>query len=86
MLQDELPENEAEHAKCMKRVTHICMDRPLPSDQLIKGKEYIQPQYVVDCINNLFLLPTKAYMPGLPAPAHLSPFVDNVAEGYIPDR
>ena len=41
---------------------------------------------MVDCVNNLFLLPTKPYKPGTPAPAHLSPFVDNVAEGYIPDR
>ena len=68
----------------MKKVTHVCMDRPLNSPE--KSKEYVQPQYILDCINNLFLLPTKPYVPGIPAPAHLSPFVDNTETGYIPDR
>jgi hypothetical protein len=86
-MQDELPDDEKEHAKVMKTVTHFCLDRPLPAGQTKeKGVEYVQPQYIIDSINNLFLLPTKVYLPGIPAPAHLSPFVDNVAEGYIPDR
>jgi len=38
------------------------MDRPVTS--LEKGKEYVSPQYIVDSINNLFLLPTKPYLPG----------------------
>ncbi len=63
ILQDELPEDEDETAKIMKRVTHICLDRPVGSND--KSKEYVQPQYIVDSINNLFLLPTKAYMPGV---------------------
>ena len=50
------------------------------------GKEYVQPQYILDSINSLFLLPTKPYVPGIPAPAHLSPFIDNTEAGYIPDR
>ena len=41
---------------------------------------------MIDSINNLFLLPTKPYAPGIAAPAHLSPFVDNEQEGYLPDR
>ena len=87
ILQDEMPDDEKEHAKIMKKITHFCMDRPLSEDQKNeKGKEYVQPQYIIDSINNLFLLPTKPYTPGVPAPAHLSPFVDNAAEGYIPDR
>lgn len=64
------------------------MDRPV-SDSLInknKNKEYIQPQYIVDCVNNLHLLPTSQYRPGIPPPPHLSPFIDNQAEGYIPMR
>ena len=60
------------------------MDRPIKSTE--KGKEYIQPQYILDSVNNLFLLPTKPYIPGVPAPAHLSPFIDNAEAGYIPDR
>lgn len=60
------------------------MDRIAASKE--KGKEYVQPQYIVDCLNNLFLLPTKPYLPGQPAPPHLSPFVDNEAQAYIPDR
>jgi len=86
ILQDDLPDDEDEAAKVMKRVTHVCMDRPLPVGTEDKSKEYVQPQYVVDSINNLFLLPTKPYMPGVAAPAHLSPFVDNEQEGYMPDR
>ena len=68
----------------MKKVTHMCMDRPTKSTE--KGREYVQPQYILDSINNLFLLPTKPYMPGVPAPAHLSPFIDDAETGYIPDR
>ena len=60
------------------------MDRPAKATE--KGREYVQPQYILDSINNLFLLPTKPYMPGVPAPAHLSPFIDDAETGYIPDR
>ena len=85
-MQDELPEDEAEAEQVMKRVTHVCMDRPVPAGSIDKSKEYVQPQYIVDSVNNLFLLPTKPYMPGVAAPAHLSPFIDNEQEGYMPER
>jgi len=65
VLQDDLPEDPKESAKIMKRITHVCMDRPLPAGKEDKSKEYIQPQYIVDSINNLFLLPTKPYGPGI---------------------
>jgi len=80
--------DEAESAKLLKKVTHIVMDRPLPPSKAaqFKTKEVVQPQYLVDALNNLLLLPTRPYKPGVPAPSHLSPFVDNQSSGYIPDR
>ena len=81
------------------RITHHIIDRPVPVEggtsalvpagQDLPGKRaYIQPQWVVDCINQKKLLPTEAYAPGETLPPHLSPFVDEqrVREqgGYIP--
>lgn len=37
-------------------------------------------------MNNLVLLPTSQYRPGVPPPAHLSPFIDGQKEGYMPQR
>lgn len=61
------------------------MDRPVPA-KLRPNVEYVQPQYLADCANNLHLLPTAPYKPGIPPPAHLSPFVDGTKEGYMPTR
>jgi pescadillo protein len=76
-----------------KKVTHVVMDRPLGPGQQTKpenkSKEFIQPQYLVDSLNNLILLPTRPYKPGLAAPPHLSPFgveSDGTQRGYMPDR
>lgn len=78
LTQDDVDENSS------LKYTHHVIDRPLKHKQA--NIEYVQPQYVVDCLNNLFLLPTGQYAPGAALPAHLSPFIDNEKEGYVPDR
>ena len=66
-------------------VTHHVCDRPLSKDQMKPQREYVQPQWVVDCANWRVLIPTAEYAPGAPPPPHLSPFVDADDEGYTPD-
>ncbi|PWA57822.1 pescadillo-related protein [Artemisia annua] len=59
------------------------VDRPTQSHKFI-SKEYIQPQWVFNCINARIILPTEYYMVGKVLPPHLSPFVDDEAVGYAP--
>jgi pescadillo len=61
------------------------MDRPLVG-KINTKREYVQPQWIVDSLNNLHLLPTHSYKPGNAPPPHLSPFVDDEKEGYVPNR
>lgn len=68
-------------------ITHHIVDRPnlLPSyEALPKSREFIQPQWLLDCSNFLFLLPIAKYAAGSTLPPHLSPWVDNEEEGYTP--
>lgn len=67
------------------KVTHHVIDRPI-TGKLDSTRDYVQPQWIADSLNNLFLLPSQSYRPGVPPPPHLSPFVDNAKEGYIPTR
>ncbi|KAL6007118.1 hypothetical protein ACLOJK_032614 [Asimina triloba] len=65
-------------------ITHQIVDRPTQG-HIFLSREYIQPQWVYDCVNARIILPTDAYMVGRVPPPHLSPFVDNEAEGYMPE-
>ncbi|KAK4046810.1 mRNA-binding ribosome synthesis protein nop7 [Microbotryomycetes sp. JL201] len=74
------------------RITHHVVDRPVVPGQAPRShpgkRAYIQPQWVVDCVNKRTLLPTDEYAPGAALPPHLSPFVDEDAVrergGYVP--
>lgn len=68
-------------------ITHHIVDRPqLPKsyENLPKSREYIQPQWILDCANFRFLLPISKYAVGATLPPHLSPWVDDEEEGYKP--
>lgn len=68
-------------------ITHHVADRPcLPAayrERLPKNREYVQPQYVLDCANFEFLLPVRRYAAAsgeggkaVALPPHLSPWTD----------
>ncbi|TKV91896.1 hypothetical protein SEVIR_9G127400v4 [Setaria viridis] len=65
-------------------ITHQIVDRPTQSHVFLT-REYVQPQWIFDCVNARIILPTEGYIVGRVPPPHLSPFVDNDAEGYIPE-
>ena len=68
-------------------ITHHVVDSPklLPSyGALPKSREYIQPQWVLDSANFNFILPIQKYGVGHELPPHLSPWVDDNEEGYVP--
>ncbi|ESL06257.1 hypothetical protein TRSC58_06071 [Trypanosoma rangeli SC58] len=66
-------------------ITHFVVDRPaLPSGfERVDRIEYVQPQYLFDCLNARMLLPSNGYRLGEELPPHVSPFtvaITNSAE------
>ncbi|GFP85962.1 pescadillo homolog [Phtheirospermum japonicum] len=73
------PFDESDHS-----ITHQVVDRSTQGRKFL-SREYVQPQWVYDCINTRIILPTEKYIVGCVPPPHLSPFVDNEAEGHVPE-
>lgn len=64
-------------------ITHHIVDRPQMGKQYI-SRDYVQPQFVFDSVNQKRLLATNKYFIGAVLPPHLSPFVDPNRDVYIP--
>lgn len=66
-------------------ITHQIVDRGTePADRRLE-REYVQPQWVFDCVNARILLPVDLYAPTAKLPPHLSPFTTYGPDSYIPD-
>ncbi|KAJ2994782.1 mRNA-binding ribosome synthesis protein nop7 [Globomyces sp. JEL0801] len=69
------------------KITHHITDRPpVKNATLIEGREYLQPQWIYDCINASHLVKTNNYHPGEKLNPHLSPFVKPGEDDYSPDE
>jgi len=66
-------------------ITHQIVDRDAQKHQYL-SRSYVQPQWIFDSINEQRLLDCREYAPSSKLPPHLSPFVDDEMEGYIPKR
>ena len=72
-------------------ITHVIIDRPsteineTPSQRdLRRRRKYVQPQWIIDCINASKILLEEPYAQGKALPPHLSPFGEY--EGaYVPE-
>ena len=51
---------------------------------LLVPRSYVQPQWVFDSVNRRKLLPVDDYASGEVLPPHLSPFVEEGADDYMP--
>ncbi len=60
------------------------MDRPSQGHKFL-SRQYVQPQWVFDSANFRVLAKAELYAVGMVPPPHLSPFVQNEQEGYVPD-
>ncbi|KAK7293423.1 hypothetical protein RJT34_16288 [Clitoria ternatea] len=66
-------------------ISHQIVDRESQGHRFL-SREYVQPQWVYDCVNARIILPTENYLVGRTPPPHLSPFINYDEEGaYVPD-
>lgn len=93
VLNSTLEMNATLSLEALRSVTHVVTDREYKKsrNQVIKklvqlqSCEFIQPQWVFDSINARIVLPIAKYTADCEElPPHLSPFVDDNEEGYIP--
>ena len=82
---------ESEHSEIKqddKEVTHFVVDRPMSylrkTMEKYQNSEFIQPQWLFDSTNESIRLPVRPYYPDEKLPPHLSPFVEDSSQGYIP--
>lgn len=84
--------DESSYNEDSSEITHYIVDRPYESINFKSNKEYIQPQWIFDCLNSGKILPTADYAPQksitvvdnsgkkktelTKLPPHLSPFYE----------
>jgi len=71
-------------AEIDESINYQIVDRPTQGHKYL-SRSYVQPQWLFDSLNHRVLMPAALYAPGMVPPPHLSPFVDNEAEGYTPE-
>eukprot|EP01084_Bolivina_argentea_P134492 237217_1 len=67
-------------------ITHQIMDRTLHSSKILNTRQYIQPQWIFDCLNTGAVIPTEHYQIGIQCPPHLSPFVSYNDQSHKPSQ
>ncbi|KAF9929545.1 mRNA-binding ribosome synthesis protein nop7, partial [Modicella reniformis] len=67
------------------RITHQISDRSTQGHRFL-SRQYVQPQWVYDCINAGKILAAEPYHIGKTLPPHLSPFVEAKEGDYVPDE
>lgn len=74
-------------------ITHVIIDRPVveragesaEEKERRRKRKYVQPQWVVDCVNKNTVLLEEPYLQGKILPPHLSPFGESMG-AYDPDE
>jgi len=64
-------------------ITYQIVDRPNVQKQYLT-RNYVQPQFVYDCTNAATLLDCQKYLPDVDLPPHVSPFLRDVENWYVP--